>query len=95
MTNSLPKVKALTITKTQLPYPKGPFCFTEAYKSLEWRRAICEEFNALLKNGMWDLVEHKDGMNVVGSKWVFKIKQKLDGTIEQYKVKLVAKGFHQ
>lgn len=29
------------------------------------------------------------------SKWVFKLKTKLDGSIEHYKAKLVAKGYNQ
>ena len=34
-------------------------------------------------------------MNIVGCKWVFRIKRKVDGTIDRYKARLVAKGFHQ
>ena len=32
-------------------------------------------------------------MNLVGSKWVFKKKLKVDGTIDRYKSRLVAVGF--
>jgi Reverse transcriptase (RNA-dependent DNA polymerase) len=32
---------------------------------------------------------------VVGSKWVFKIKYKADGTVECYKARLMAKGYTQ
>ena len=34
-------------------------------------------------------------VKVVGNKWIFKIKYHVDGTISRYKVRLVAKGFHQ
>jgi len=34
-------------------------------------------------------------MNIVGSRWVFRIKQNSDGSLERYKARLVAKGFHQ
>ena len=33
--------------------------------------------------------------NVVGCKWVFKLKHNSDGSINGYKARLVAKGFHQ
>lgn len=34
-------------------------------------------------------------MNVVGSKRVFHMKQKADGSVDGYKVQLIARGFHQ
>ena len=34
-------------------------------------------------------------MNLIGCKWVFRIKRKADGSIDSYKARLVAKGFHQ
>ena len=33
------------------------------------------------------------GKSSIGSCWVYKIKTKLDGLVECYKVRLVAKGF--
>ena len=36
-----------------------------------------------------------DGVVPIGNKWVFKIKRKLDGSIECYKAQLVAKGYNQ
>lgn len=54
-----------------------------------------EEFNALESNGTWSLVPASTSHNIVGCKWVFRIKKKPDGTIDKYKARLVAKGFHQ
>ena len=47
---------------------------------------------ALENNGTWDVVELRE-KRVVGCKWVFTVKYKVDGSLERYKVKLVAKGY--
>lgn len=65
-------------------------CYTVQYPL-----PMTEEFNALLKNQTWSLVSAIDSQNVVGCKWVFKIKRKSDGSIERCKARLVTKGFHQ
>ena len=33
------------------------------------------------------------GKNVIGTKWVYKINRKSDGSIDRYKARLVAKGY--
>lgn len=53
------------------------------------------EMKALEVNGTWDIVDLPYGKWVVGSKWVYKIKYNVDGTIEQFKAHLVAKGYTQ
>lgn len=72
-----------------------PTCFTSANKSPIWRKAMVEELNALIRNGTWSLHPVTPSMNIVGYKWVFRIKHRADGSIERYKAHLVAKGFHQ
>jgi hypothetical protein len=54
-----------------------------------------EEFAALQQQGTWSLVLPLPHQNVVGYKWVYKLKHNSDGAIARYKAKLVAKGFHQ
>ena len=41
---------------------------------------------------MTSLPTHK---KPIGCKWIYKIKHKVDGSIERYKARLVAKGFTQ
>jgi hypothetical protein len=72
-----------------------PTCFTMAVKSREWRHAMNLEFDALLCNQTWTLIPSHPSQNLIGCKWVFRVKRKADGTIERHKARLVAKGFHQ
>jgi hypothetical protein len=53
------------------------------------------ELNVLVRNDTWDLVNLPKGKEVIGTKWVYKTKYKLDGTIDKYKAHLVAKGYAQ
>ena len=45
------------------------------------------------KNKTWEVVDLPLGAKPIGYKWLFKIKYLLDGSIEKYKTRLVAKGF--
>ncbi|CAN6719239.1 unnamed protein product [Malus baccata var. baccata] len=56
---------------------------------------MVEEFQALQSTGTWSLVPSSPTQNLVGCKWVFRVKRKPDGTVDRYKAHLVTKGFHQ
>ena len=51
--------------------------------------------SSIVKQGTWSLVPHPPYKNLVGCKWVYKLKLNSDGTISKYKARLVAKSFHQ
>lgn len=53
------------------------------------------ELDALDTNNTWQLVEKPSHVKSIGSKWVYKVKHKVDGSIERYKDKLVAKGYNE
>ncbi|KAM2487453.1 hypothetical protein ACFX1W_039383 [Malus domestica] len=72
-----------------------PTCFSQAIKHKEWRTTMAQEFNALQRCGTWTLVPYHHAMNLLPNKWVFKIKRRADGSIDQHKARLVANGFHQ
>lgn len=73
----------------------APSCYTEASKDPNWRPPMDKEINAHIRNGTWSLVPYEKWMNIIGSKWVFRVKQKPDGTIDVRKARLVAKGYNQ
>ena len=72
-----------------------PTTVSEALSHPEWKQAMEAEFQALLHNDTWELVPYTDDMNIVTNKWVFRVKYKVDGTIDRFKAHLVAKGFQQ
>lgn len=58
-------------TKYPLPnssLPLEPTCFTQDNKNIHWRKAMQEEYNALIQNGTWTLVAVTNATNIVGSK---------------------------
>jgi hypothetical protein len=102
--NNVRQIRQLTNGRVRYPLPRAllskaallePTCFSNSVKVSEWLNAMQVEFNALLKNCTWSLVPPQAAKNVVGCKWVFKLKRKADGSVERHKARLVAKGFHQ
>ena len=63
--------------------------------SNEWLQAAREEYDSLLKNETWDLVDLPEGEKTVGTKWVFKTKLDASGEVKRFKARLVAKGYSQ
>ena len=72
-----------------------PLTFYQATSFGRWIETMNEEMEALYECRTWEVVPRPLNINVVGSKWVCKIKYKPDGSIERYKARLVAKGFTQ
>ena len=72
-----------------------PTSLAQVLKDSNWRKAISEEYDALVRNGTWELVSPTGITNLVGCKWVFCIKRNSNSSIDRFKTRLVAKGFHQ
>ena len=60
---------------------------------LETSHAI--ELHALENIGTWVLVDLPPHVKPIGCRWVYKVKHHVDGTVEQYKARLVGKGYNQ
>ena len=73
-----------------------PRSFKEAMASAEasrWKEACQRELDVLQKT--WKLVPRPEGRNIIGAKWVFKVKRAEDGSIKKFKARLCAKGYSQ
>ncbi|KAK1602045.1 hypothetical protein QYE76_027203 [Lolium multiflorum] len=76
-------------------HTQEPRDYKEALRLPHWRDAMEAEFSALQDTGTWRLVPPVPGVNLIDSRWIFKVKLHADGSIERYKARLVAKGYKQ
>ena len=57
--------------------------------------AIQEELNQFARNDVWDLVPLPHGVNIIGTKWIFKNKSNENRNVTKNKARLVAKVYTQ
>jgi histone deacetylase 1/2 len=72
-----------------------PITVKNALTDPKWLEAMQAEYKALTDNKTWSLVPLPAHKRAIGCKWIFKIKENSDGSINKYKARLVAKGFLQ
>lgn len=48
-------------------------------------------YEPIIKNNVCEVVSRSEGKSVVTSKWSYKIKHAVDGSIENFKVRFLAK----
>ena len=58
-----------------------PSCHGEAAGQQVWQDAMTEEYQSIMKNDVWDIVPRPEGKSVVTSKWIYKIKRTIDGSV--------------
>ena len=61
----------------------------------KWLDAMKSEIDSMHLNQVWTLVDPPEGIVLIGCKWIYKRKIDINGKIETYKAKLVAKGYSQ
>lgn len=82
----------LTTSVHPSPLPRNP---KDALSDPNWKAAMLDEYNALIKNKTWDLVPRPPDVNVIRSMWVFRHKKKSNGSFERHKARLVGDGRSQ
>ena len=65
-----------------------PSIFEEAVKKKEWKESMMEEYQSIMKNDVWEIVPRPKENSVVTSKWVYKIKHAVDGSIDKIQGKI-------
>jgi hypothetical protein len=60
-----------------------------------WVDAMVELYDSIVKNSAWEIVPRPVDKSVVGLRWIYKVKQVVDGIVEKYKARFAARGFSQ
>jgi hypothetical protein len=54
-----------------------------------------DEIEVIEKNRTWKLVDRLQDKEIIGVKWIYKVKYNVDGLVQRNKARLVAKGYSQ
>ena len=72
-----------------------PSSFEEVVEDPAWVDAMVEEYDSIVRNSAWEIVPRPEGKSVVGLRWIYKVKQAADESVEEYKARFFAQGFSQ
>jgi hypothetical protein len=72
-----------------------PSSYEEVVEKRVWKDSMREEYQSIVKNDVWDVVPGPKDKSVVNSKWIYKTKHVVHGSIENYKARFVPQGFSQ
>ena len=69
--------------------------YREENQCSEWKTTMEQEYESIIRNNTWELVELPSWKQTIGCKWLYKPKINVDGTRDKLKARLVAKGYSQ
>ena len=67
----------------------------DALQDESWVEAMHNELHQFQRNDVWTLVPRLEGVNIIGTKWIFRNKTDEEGNVIRNKVRLVAQGYTQ
>ena len=59
------------------------------------RYAMVEEYSSIMVNDVWEVVPRPQDRSVVDSRWIYKVKNVANDSVEKHKARFVAKGYAQ
>ena len=71
-----------------------PSSFQEVVQEPTWVDSMVE-YDSIFKNSTWEIFPRPVDKSIVGSRWIYKVKQAFDGSFEKYMARFVAWGFSQ
>ena len=87
-----------TFDMTKEENVKEPKSYNEAVNSPQaedWRKAMQAEYDSLMNNNTWTLVDEPEDQKVLPGKWVYKVRYGANGQVDKLKARYVTKGYAQ
>jgi hypothetical protein len=56
---------------------------------------MVEEYDSIVKKCAWEIFPRPVDKSLVGSRWIYKVKKVVEGSVEKYKARFVARGLSQ
>jgi len=73
-----------------------PSSYTDTMRCPDlWWEPMVRKYEMLKERGAFELTSQLLERNIVGSKWVYAVKWRDDGTVDRQKARTIAKGFTQ
>jgi len=72
-----------------------PSAFQEAEHEEVWKKVMQEEYQSIMRNRVWEIVPRSSDKSIATSECIYKIKHAVDGSMDKYKARFVARGFSQ
>jgi hypothetical protein len=72
-----------------------PTIYEEVEEKKEWKDSMIKEYQSIINNYVWDVVLRPKEKTFFSSKWIYKMKNGSNGSIEKYKERLMARDFSQ
>lgn len=69
--------------------------FEEAVQQPVWVDAMVDDYDSIIKNNVLEVVPRPMDKSVVTSRWIYKVKQAKNGSVEKQKAIFVARRFSQ
>ena len=70
-----------------------PSSYEEAVEKQVWKYAMREEYHSIMKNDVWYIVPRPERKSIITSRWIYKIKNVTNGSVDKYKSSFVSRGF--
>lgn len=86
------------VAQVETTFTSEPTLFEDAINgdnSKDWVSAIDAELDAHDKNQTWEVVKKTNDTSEITARWIFKLKYDVNGNIDRFKARLVARGFTQ